>query len=126
MFSVTCSPNSHKRKIRLPLVILYCSILSTNIWTKHPLGTSIAFLIHVEWDINNFSPRFVAVRLYFSFPEMLLTALPHYFSSYLLPGFFTVCSWVLHHNRDQWKEAQKSLKIVFSVLFLILPESLFT
>lgn len=80
--SVTCSPNSHTHKIRFPLVI-YSTLpfQQTSVQNMYSLDSNITFVIHVEWDVNNFSLRFVAVGLQFSFPEMLLTALLHYFSS---------------------------------------------
>lgn len=82
LFSVTCSPNSHIHKIRLPLVIYSTlSFQQTSVQNTYSLDTNITFFFRAEWDVNNFSLRFVAVSLYFSFPEMSLTALLHYFSS---------------------------------------------
>ena len=57
------------------------SFQQTSVQKTYSPGTNITFLIHVEWDINDFSLRFMSVGLYFLFPEMLLIALLHYFSS---------------------------------------------
>lgn len=75
LFSVPSTSN------QTPSSDLFYFVPSTNTYTKNiSLDTYIPFLIHVEWDVNNFSLRFVAVSLYFSFPE-IVTALLHYSSS---------------------------------------------